>query len=408
MSKKIQILVLLFVLVLAGAGFAAWYVFKQSTRLKVISQTEQSVQEPGKKGPQEKPEAPSAENATSSGKAAGNASLMSGEGNETSPEQSISIQQEEEASSAEQSFASWVKEYVVTPYFIQDLAKFVTSSYYPPRSKNNPAERAKNTINFKSLNARYGLELIGLRHKSETLREAREEILRYFTDSEVLRKVYEQYADTFLQELVATAREAERSFRSEDGSWRKRALHAEEISQMLKLNSAYLRDVAAVFQSLAEGENIASQVERYLQAAQQVVHYNFKLNQIQNRVALLQKELAENASSEDESSAEELQEMQKQKEAVGQRYKQAISKRERLRKQLMESIHSQAEEKIALQSHEVLYIAEWVHRRLAEGENNPAILTTSELLEDMAGKMDRKADRLAAGSNGTNEEGTTS
>jgi len=407
MSKKIQILVLLFVLVLAGAGFAAWYVFKQSTRLKVISQTEESVQKTAEDGPEEKPKALSAENATRSGKASGNASLMSDAGNETSPDQSISIQKEEETSSAEQSFASWVKEYVVTPYFIQDLAKFVTSSYYPPRSKNNPAAHAKNTIDFKSLNARYGLELIGLRHKSETLREAREEILRYFTDSEVLRKVYEQYADTFLQELVSTARKAERSFRS-DGSWQKRTLHAEEISQMLELNSAYLRDVAAVFEALAEGENIASQVERYLQAAQEVVHYNFKLNQIQNRVALLQKERTENASSEGASSADELQEMQEQKEAVGQRYKQAISKRERLRTNLMQSISSQTKEKITLQSHEVLYIAEWVHRRLAEGENNPAILTTSELLEDMAGKMDRKADRLAAGRDATNEEGTAS
>jgi hypothetical protein len=408
MSRKIHILVLLFVLVLAGAGFAAWYVYKQSTRLKVISQPESSVQEKADKKPQDGSPAGAAANASAAlGEAAGNASLMSDQGNASSPEQSISIQQEEEASSAEQSFASWVKDYVVTPYFIQDLATFVTSSYYPPRSKNNPTEHAKNTLNFKSLNARYGLELIGLRHKSDTLREAREEILGYFTDSEVLRKVYDQYADTFLQELVATARQTERSFQREDGSWYTRTLQPKEISRMLVLNSAYLKDVAAVFQALAQGENIASQVERYLQAAQEVVHYNFKLNQIQNRVALLQKERAENASSE-EASAAELEEMQQQKEAVGQRYKQAISKREHLRKELMQSISSQTGEKETLQSHEVLYIAEWVHRRLAEGENNPAILTTSELLEDMAVKMDRKADRLAAGSGATNEEGTSS
>jgi len=394
MEKKIQIAIVL--TVLAAAIVAAVYLFTQSRKIEGIDKQGGPTVEDG--GNQTTVAAEDrlrgqAQNAT-----------RQAEGNQTAPSESDNATAEpaeagteEPAGEAAQNKTgdrpdTSLARSMVTPRFVDDLADFVLSRYHPPQSVDNPKPQGKTTIDFKSLNARYGLELIGLRTSSSNLRKAREEVLTVVMDPDVLEFLYNQYADSFVDELVATAREVEKPFVSPEGM---RGLETEHIAEMLRLNAEYIGNVAEVFEILGQSKAIPGMVDSYIEAEKEAVHANYILNQKQNELARLEQRLEE-AKEDTDRLQLRVKNMQEEKELAALEYKQAIQHREKIRQKLLQTIRNQAGQ-LDLETHEVLYIAEWVHRRISEGENSPAILVGAEVLDGLAGKLRSRAGALADG-----------
>src|SRR6056297_1459844 len=270
-KRKVQVLLIGIVLIIAA--FVAWYVFQQSNKLKEISQ--EKVQDNAvSEDKVTQPKVFESVNETSDKVQKKGSDGNKGFANETKQSH------EQEVAAKDSSFSSWVKEYIVTPYFVQDLAKYVVSNYYPPKTADNRSPQGINKVNFKSINARYGLELTGLRPTNKSLQKARDEILQYVMDPKTLQQVYDEHQEIFIKEIIDCAKNTQKVFIGQDGKKEKRGLDCYHIKEMLKLNSAYLHDVAQIFEVIANKRKTISQlIKEYLQSVQEAVHVNYLYNQ---------------------------------------------------------------------------------------------------------------------------------
>jgi len=391
MEKKIQFAVVL--AALAAAVIVAVYLFTQSRKIEVIEkQGPPAVEEEGNRTAEaaDKVLEPSA-NAT--GRQDKDVPEEPDAAKPKRAEPKPAEQQPDAAAEARnvttqkpEKVESGLAKSMVTPRFVTDLAEFVVARYHPPKTVDNPDPQGTSTIDFKTLNARYGLELIGLRQTSPNLRKAREDILTFVMDPKVIRFLYDQYADVFVDTVVDKARQAEKRFLDPKEM---RKLEERHIEELLRLNAQYIDNVAEVFKALGKNASLPGMVESYLQAEKDAVHANFVLNQKQNELAVMQKEIAAAEQTTDRMQMR-LQKLEEDKESAAQDYKEAIQHRERTRQRLIQIIQDQAGQ-IRLETHEILYIAEWVHRRISEGENSPAIVVGSEVLVDLAKKLRSRA-----------------
>ncbi len=272
----------------------------------------------------------------------------------------------------------------VTREFFRDFTSFVASRYHPGESLEHPGENPELRLRFKELNARYGMDFTGLRHSESEQEEARQEILDSLLSSELLQDAYERYADLFLQELRSSAEEQERRFPVGNGEVRARELNIQEISVMFRLCGSYLRDLSGLFRTLAEKPELISRVERYLQAEEQAVRKNYKWNQIKTRLDSLEEGDPGSVSPETGRTLDSLRQRELE---VSSAYRQALEEREEHRQAIVSGVHRYLERDLSLDSVEVLYISQWVHRRLQQENNREAILLGADLLGDLADRL---------------------
>ena len=379
-KKRVQVLIVLVVVV--AAGLVAWYLFNQSNRLKEIQQSRISDEEN-----RTAVEAQVGENATE--RTRPNAT----QDNRTAARRNQTLDnrtaREDSGDSRDKERLS---EEIVTPYFVEDLAEFVVSSYHPPGSVNNKSDQGRNKISFKALNARYGLELIGLRHSSSTLQKARNEILQHAMHPERMKRIYEHYAGSFVQEVVRQAESGQKEFVTEEGGTVRQGMSRRQISEMLRLNSQYLQDVAQIFRAMSKVSGITGTIRSYLQAEQEAVHANYVLNRARNEHTFLLKKKRQKGSNA--TLEGKLSQVAGKKEKAARLYKKAIQKREELRNGIIETVRRETGP-VELEDHEILYIAEWVYRRVKGGENRQAIRTASDLLADLSARFSRRAKKVS-------------
>jgi type II secretory pathway pseudopilin PulG len=279
------------------------------------------------------------------------------------------------------------KEKVVTPAFVLDVADFVASRYHPEWGLDNPRKKGMLRLSFRALNARYGTELIGLRHSSSGLKEAREEVLDHLMVPRVLDRVYSRFGDSFVRTLVRDGRESTRRVKSPAGEVRERRLSDGDVAEMLRLSGSYLRDVSVVFTVLGKNPGLEALIKDYLQAKSRGVHVTYRLSRVE-----------EELERRRERSGEEVpEELRKKRRTLAERYSQAIAEREKARQELIDRVMKRAGDEVELDVAEILYIAEWVHRRLPGEKRRPAILKGGQLLMDLADKLDRRAETLESG-----------
>ena len=279
----------------------------------------------------------------------------------------------------------------VTPYFIQDLASYVVENYHPAGTVDNTSSEGISSINFKSLNARYGLELIGMRYSSNTLQAARNEILSYIMRPEVLNSLYNLYAEKFITEVVRQARSAEKRFVLSGDKIEKRALKDSQVAEMLRLNSNYVQDVAQIFQIAGKDAHISELVDSYLQAVQDVFDANFNLNRVKNRYQILIQKTEEQGTKPEEGEIEKVRQI---KEQAAQKYRNAIRKRESFRQQIIQRVLDNTQG-LNLAEHEILTITQWAFRRMDNsGNQKNFILNLSKLLERFSEELYAKARQL--------------
>ncbi len=277
---------------------------------------------------------------------------------------------------------------VVTGTFVQDLAEFVVSRYHPEWGLDNPRDTGMLNLSVRALNVRYGRELIGLRHSQSKLDKARQEILSRLLDPDTLKHAYIRYADSFVQAMIRRARDSTRRVSGSGEKPEERALGEPEVSEMLRLGASYLRDVSGVLEFLGGNPEMDTLVRDYLEAKDQAVHFNYRLNQLKDKM-----KKSRNSRAEGENATE----LRERLDSVVQRYGRSIARRERARQKLVDRVRQGAGESLDLEVSEILYLAEWVHRRLPGEDKRPAIETSGRLLEDLAGRLDQRAEDIGAG-----------
>jgi len=383
--KNIQIVSVLLIGIVAG--FLGGYLFKQSSKLKQVNRSlvtaQQNSSSNAKKGfsVEEKGKIFKKDLLKELAKK-GDQNVGKGEGETV----------KKEVSKPESSFKRWINEYVITPYFIDDLVEFILNSYQPPSTRDNPTNQPRLNISLRALNARYGLELIGLKVEAPSLEKARKKILQKIMDPDLLKAQYEHFIDIFINELIDSAKETTKVFR-EHGKTVERELNKEQIKELLILLSKYVQDLSNVLSTISANSNLLSNLEKYLKEEARSMHYNFVLNQIINNYNLAKQKLA--VKEGDSASREKvLAELEKKKNKALKDYEMSIKRRERLRTEIINFIEKK-NPGLSFNSSEILYICEWVHRRIKEGQSRDKIKQIALILELAADKMRQKAEELS-------------
>ncbi|GAB6888360.1 hypothetical protein JCM13304A_18590 [Desulfothermus okinawensis JCM 13304] len=381
-KKNIQIVSVLLIGIVAG--FLGGYLFKQSSKLKEVNRV-----------------AITSQNSSSNTKQ-GNSVEEKGKifkkdllAEITKKSGEISSNKEEEATKKVEpqggtSLKRWINKYVITPYFIEDLVEFILNVYEPPLSKDNPSSEPKLNISLKSLNARYGLELIGFKVEASSLEKARKKILQNIMDPDLLKAQYEHFIDEFIGELMESAQETTKVF-VKNGKPIERELNKEEIKALLLLLSQYVEDLSKVLTSISADRNLFLKLDKYLKEEVMSMHYNYQLNQIINNYNLERQKLTQEKS--DMRREEILEGLKKKREEALKNYEISIKRREQLRSEIISSIEKK-NPNLRFSSSEILYICEWVHRRIKEGQSLEKIKQIGIILDLASEKMRQKASTL--------------
>ncbi len=274
---------------------------------------------------------------------------------------------------------TWTEEFFVTHFFIEDLCKFIISSYYPPHSLKNSSDKALLNLDFKVINARYGVKLSGFRIHTQDVEKARKKILTYLMKSEVLESIYAKYSDLFVKELYELSKETEKTFIVDDKK-QKRTLNSEEIKTLFLLLSDYLSQVSKILSTLANNPTVFYMVKDYIKAQNDAVHFNFLLNQILNEY-----KMALNKNEKD------INKIKARKKEIIQKYKLAIQKRENIRKNILQKFKTN---NLKIADHEILYIVEWFYRRFHTNPDTKVLISISDILEDLSVKLKKKANSI--------------
>lgn len=377
-------------LLLIICSLLAWYVFNQSTKIKDLKTEKTLVKKESSLG--DKKETNNT-NASSKELTLAENKNQTELGDEKLKKEAVKSSKEK----ATQKNAFYQENEVITPYFIENLAEYLVSLYFPGGTVQNPSSEGILEINIKSVNARYGLDLTGLEHRSNTIQKAREEILSYVMNSEIIKNLYQKNKDIFISELVKTAGEKRRKFLNPQGSIQRKKLSNQHISEMLTLCSNYVHNVAKVFEAFGKNPKLEQIVLNYLHLKEKSIHANYLLNQRQNEYQNLVRNLNKNQKESRSRKDLKRERLKKRKNQAAINYKQSIQNREKSRKELLRKIKS-ISGPINLENHEILYIAEWIHRRLKEGKNNSAISTFSGILSELSNRLETKAKQISQSS----------
>ena len=384
--KKIQFFVLAVLVIIAGC--TAWFLFQQSSRFKALDE-QRDTEKNASRVHKEKSEFKIVHSANRTDQARLGQEIPAKPSGPGQPAANATLKPGLDGEDQERKEPSWIKDFVVTSTFVQDLADYLVNHYQPASTVDNPGQEGRISLSFKSLNARYGLELIGLRHSGGTLKKAREEVLGKLMNPDLLREAYHRYAQTFLDTLVSKARQT----RKETLDGEMRPLSDDQISEMLRLNSAYVQDVGEVLEALNSDPALPKQVGTYLQAEKMAVHANFVLNQERNRYEILLQS-GEKDSEDREVARQKLNQAESRKKDAAMEYRAALKQREQARQELLDMIDAQAEG-VDLEQHEILYISEWVFRRLESGQQGEALQVAAQLLQELADRFSARARALS-------------
>ena len=380
-GKKIQFFVVL--LLVGAAAFSSWYVYQQSQKLKQVHEQESDSYR--------------GELASEANNAAGDSNRT---GNGTgSPPQTL---QPEEAGEVEESQAdsnatngeagtlsTKIQDMFLTSFVVKDAAQYFVEQYHPGGSPNDPDGQGTLDVSFKTLNARYGLELVGVKNTGQSLKRAREKILSFLMDPGVLQQSYDLAADDFIRSLIKKAESSEKFSRMRNDAEQSASVKAARVSTFLRLCSAYFQDVAGVLEVLAEEKEPSVLVAAYFQAEQEATEAHYMYNKSSYAYKDFLNSVQENATATDDQQ-DTLKKLKTERESAAEAFRQAIQEREQIRKDLTDVIERRIGE-LQLDSHDVLYIAQWVQRRLQEGNNRSALQVAAGLLRVLSRELEETA-----------------
>ncbi len=266
--------------------------------------------------------------------------------------------------------------------FFDDLAEQLVTGYLPPGSVANPTPRGRLNIHFSALNRRYGLELVGLDHQSASLIEGRQEIFTNLLQPEAVETVWMLFHPFFEYTLDEALRSATWSFPTQDGTPVSRALTVQEQQDYYRLLSASIATLAQAVQSYALNSEAVELTENWLQGQTTAYAAHSRYQQAESAL--------ETAIHEAPTDQLRILDERLERDAAAQGIMQAITARENARQELLAAFQT-GRSKPELTDAELLYISEWLWRRIHE---HPARMEAFVLLSD---KLREMAMRLEPG-----------
>ena len=230
--------------------------------------------------------------------------------------------------------------------FVEDLAAFLVSRFRP-----GPGSGTLN-VSVQSLNQRYGVRLAGV--------GGREALLRYAFHPTMLRGLYGLYAERFLEDVNREA--SGKGFAPEQI----RQLHMALAGRMVVLAGA-LEGVAAV-------PNLEAHLRDLDKASQTVVDINAQMSEAVFAVDQMR---------ENNVSGSQLSTAQLRVEGLSARYRRALEERADQQRTLAAAIRRGGGQ--ALDDDALLFLAQWVHRRLrADPQALASVQACASILRDLA------------------------
>ncbi|WP_031388618.1 hypothetical protein [Desulfonatronum thiodismutans] len=267
--------------------------------------------------------------------------------------------------------------------FFDDLAHQIVAGYHPPNSEFNPQAQGRLQFHFSSLNRRYGMDLVGLDHQSPSLIQGREEIFRNLLQPEALETIWVLFVPVFEQALDEAVLTGRWSFPAQGGSSEERGLNIQEQQEFYRLLSGSVAALSQAVQAYADHQDAPALMARWFQAQTNAYAAH-------SRYQLAETELL---TSQEEAPDDQVRILAErlERDAAAQGIMQAIAAREQARRELLE-IFATGRSRPDLSESELVYLAEWLHRRThAHPERTQA-------LRHMADKFRELSLRLNPGS----------
>lgn len=260
--------------------------------------------------------------------------------------------------------ATEAEDSIVGHGFVQDLSRYMVSVYHPAQTKRNPSDQARFDLNLKSLNIRYGVDFPGLNVNPVDTLKSRKTVFSHVFTPKVLEFLHAIYTPLFLNDLENALLGSPRV----QTSGQRADISETQRREMLTLLAAKLRAVGKTVSTLARNASARELVGKYLADAEKVNEAHITFWNLQS----------ENASSTavDEASIQ---------------IKTAIQTREMSRQRLLQTIVSTANPQ-GLDASELIYLAQWVHRR---GLESPDVLAQVGVAGDLGVKTAAALDERA-------------
>lgn len=351
-----RILVLLVILGLAAGGYLAYQNkdrFKPTPEAKEVAPHRWQVNTPTAR----------TENASQEVLNATNATQILSEGNATSDANATTA---ENATSEENATrAVPPSDAIVTHGFIHDLAAYLVSNYFPADTKRNPSAQGRFDLNVKSLNIRYGVDFPGMAVDVTDVLGSRKRIFDHVLTAPVLDFMHAAYTPLFLDALEQALVQATYTQTSENEG----SITDAQRKEMLGLLAAKLRVVGQIVTTLATSDTIHPLVEKYLEDMDKVSTAHMKFWDLQASGSA-------SPAAQNEAST---------------RIKTAIQTREVSRQRLLQAIATTVNPQ-GMDASELIYLAQWVHRRGQEDPNRlPLVAKTGELLNKTATAVEERS-----------------
>ena len=255
--------------------------------------------------------------------------------------------------------------------FLKNAARFVVSQYVPAQAADGGTTPSLE-LTFRTLNTRYGIDLQGVTYSSDSVRNGRTEVLSALFQPQVITATRHFLGDRFAQQLVEVGLETEKRFGRGQEKPVTRAMNRSEVGDLMQRLGDRLRQWGAVAGVFSRQPDLFAKVESFQQAEQAVFQANFTLDKVSVRY--------ERASQS--NGDVDLDKLRQELEQAGAAYKAAIAKRESIRRTLVDSLR-QALPESSMREADLLYLAQWLHRRRAEGLAKDTVLQTlGEALQD--------------------------
>ena len=279
--------------------------------------------------------------------------------------------------------------------FVKSAARFVIEQYVPAGAVGGGQNSAL-ALTFKAVNTHYGIDLKGVTYSSDSVRDGRDEILETVFQPHVFRAVHRVLGERFIQALVEHGLETEKRF---DGPRQEPVqLNREEVGDMLQRLGQRVRQWGQVVGMFAENPALFDKVQRFQAAEQAVYRANFALDQVSARY---ERARQANATADLSGVSQEL-------EQAGAAYKGAIAERESVRRNLIDTLHHGVPQERMRES-ELLYIAQWIQRRRADGlAGNTVLQSLGQTLRtygEQLAKRGHELQRQASEIQGEEEDG---
>lgn len=262
---------------------------------------------------------------------------------------------------------------VVRHDFVKDVSAYLVSRYLPAGTKKNPGAQSRFDLNVKSVNIRYGVDFPGLNVDPADIAGARRIVFGHVLQGPVLDFLHAAYTPLFLDSLEEALAASSHTLASGQSV----PLTDEQRAEMLKLLGARLRTVGQTVSVLARSEAVKPLVVKYLADIDSVGQAHLAFWNLQGEKA--------SQAARDEASA---------------RIKTTIQTREISRQRLLQAIVSAADPQ-GLDASELIYLAQWIYRR---GVDNPqwvgATAKAGDLLVKVAVAVEERAAQPRPGTGG--------